>query len=118
MKFLAPFCCFLLICVQNLLNQNRAFIYLSKVFRHSSCQIRKLVETHEAIQFLQHSKDSPREKCPNTEFFLVRIFPCSGRIQEKADQKISVFGIYGLTASLDDDDDELFMRSGSPTKGV
>ena len=28
-----------------------------------------------------------REKCPNTEFFLVHVFPCSLRIQENMDQK-------------------------------
>ena len=28
-----------------------------------------------------------REKCPNTEFFLVRIFLYSGRIQENTDQE-------------------------------
>ena len=32
-----------------------------------------------------------REKCPNTEFFLVRIFLYSVRIQENTDQKNSVF---------------------------
>ena len=33
-----------------------------------------------------------REKCPNTEFFLVRIFLYSVRIQENTDKKNSVFG--------------------------
>ena len=33
-----------------------------------------------------------REKCPNTEFFVVRIFIYSIRKQENTDQKNSVFG--------------------------
>ena len=32
-----------------------------------------------------------REKCSNTEFFLVRIFPYLDRIRENTDQKNSVF---------------------------
>ena len=32
------------------------------------------------------------EKCPNREFFLVRIFLYSVKIQENADQKVSVLG--------------------------
>ena len=34
---------------------------------------------------------SLREKCPNTEFFLVRIFLYSGQTRENTDQKNSVF---------------------------
>ena len=34
------------------------------------------------------------EKCPNTEIFLVRIFLYSVRIQENADQKNSVLGLF------------------------
>ena len=33
------------------------------------------------------TKITLREKCPSTEFFLVRNFLYSGRIQENADQK-------------------------------
>ena len=35
----------------------------------------------------ENQKDSLREKCPNTECFLVRIFLYSVRIQENTDQK-------------------------------
>ena len=40
---------------------------------------------------------SLREKCPNTEFFLVRIFLYSVWIQENTDQKNSVFGHFSNT---------------------
>ena len=43
---------------------------------------------------------SLREKCPNTEFFLVRIFPYSDWIREKTDQKNSVFGHFLHNAYL------------------
>ena len=36
--------------------------------------------------------DTLREKCPNTEFSLVRIFLYSDWIQKKTDQKNCVFG--------------------------
>ena len=36
---------------------------------------------------MQREKISLREKCPNSEFFLVLIFPYSVRIQENTDQK-------------------------------
>ena len=36
---------------------------------------------------LKSTKLSLREKCPNTEFFLVRIFLYSVRVQENTDQK-------------------------------
>ena len=39
---------------------------------------------------------SLREKCPNTEFFLVRFFLYSVRIQENTDQKNSAFGHFFL----------------------
>ena len=42
----------------------------------------------ESCRFYSCFAKSPlREKCPNTEFFLVRIFVHSVRIQENADQK-------------------------------
>ena len=43
---------------------------------------------------------SLREKCPNTEFFLVRIFPYSDWIRENTDQKNSVFGHFLHNAYL------------------
>ena len=33
------------------------------------------------------TEETLREKCPNTEFFEVRIFLYSGRIQENTDQR-------------------------------
>ena len=39
-----------------------------------------------------------REKCPNTELFLVCIFLYSMRIQETTDQKNSVFGHFSRNA--------------------
>ena len=42
-------------------------------------------------------KKPPREKCPNTEFFLVRIFQYSVRIQENMDQKKSLFGHFSCS---------------------
>ena len=39
------------------------------------------------------------EKCPNTEFFLVRIFPYSVQMLENMDQKISVFGQFSRSES-------------------
>ena len=35
----------------------------------------------------KHFQNTPREKCPSTEFFLVPIFLYSVRIQENTDQK-------------------------------
>ena len=43
---------------------------------------------------------SLREKCPNTEFFLVRIFPYSDWIRENTAQKHSVFGHFLHNAYL------------------
>ena len=42
-----------------------------------------------------------REKCPNTEFFLVRIFPYSVRVRENTEQKKLHIGhfSYGATAA-------------------
>ena len=42
-----------------------------------------------------------REKCPNTEFFLVRIFPYSVRVWENTEQKKPHIGhfSYGATAA-------------------
>ena len=40
------------------------------------------------VSLLQTSMSHPlREKCPNTEFLLIRIFPHSVRLQENMDQK-------------------------------
>ena len=44
--------------------------------------------------FISRSRNTLREYCPNTEFFLVRIFLYSVQIQENTDQKNSVFGHY------------------------
>ena len=40
---------------------------------------------------------SLREKCPNTEFFLVRILLYSVQIQESKDHKNSAFGHFSCT---------------------
>ena len=42
-----------------------------------------------------------REKCPNMEFFLVRIFPYSVRVRENTEQKELHIGhfSYGATAA-------------------
>ena len=40
------------------------------------------------------------EKCPNTHFFLVRIFPYSVLIWENKDQKNSVFGYFSCSDHL------------------
>ena len=40
---------------------------------------------------------SLREKSPNTEFFLVRIFQYSARVQENMDQRNSVFGHFSCS---------------------
>ena len=42
-------------------------------------------EFHPGMRF--HLSYTRREKCPNTEFFLVRIFLCSFQIQENKDQE-------------------------------
>ena len=40
------------------------------------------------LNFINDSEsEALREKCPNTEFFLVRIFPYSARIWENTEQK-------------------------------
>ena len=44
-----------------------------------------------------------REKCPNTEFFLVRIFLYSVRIQENKDQKNSVFRHFSRSGAFVND---------------
>ena len=41
-----------------------------------------------------------REKCPNTEFFLVRIFPYSVQIQENTDQEKFLIWIFFLAVSV------------------
>ena len=53
-------------------NQNRIINPVLKAFHLKSCTVNLL---------------SLREKCPNTELFLVRIFLYSIRIQENTDQK-------------------------------
>ena len=45
---------------------------------------------------------SLREKCPNTECFLFRIFVYSVRIQENTDQKNSVFGHFSHSVCVID----------------
>ena len=52
---------------------------------------------------MQYSFSFPkslREKCPNTEFFLVRIFLYSDLIQENTDHKNSVFGNFWRSESF------------------
>ena len=44
-------------------------------------------EILEKFEFPRFSKLALREKCPNTELFLVHIFLYSVRIQENTDQK-------------------------------
>ena len=41
-----------------------------------------------------------REKCPNTEFFLVRIFQYSDWIQENSDQKNSDLDIFHVVVTV------------------
>ena len=58
----------------------RLFLHM---FRRSLCNFHSIIST---------AKRSFREKCPNTEFLLVRIFPYSVQMRENRDQKNSVFG--------------------------
>ena len=57
----------------------RFFLHM---FRRSLCNFHSIIST---------AKKSLREKCPNTEFLLVRIFPYSVQMRENRDQKNSVF---------------------------
>ena len=47
-----------------------------------------------------YKKSALREKCPNTEFFLVRIFVYSYWIQEDTDQKNPVIGHFSRSGAV------------------
>ena len=50
-------------------------------------KINLLVSKNYVIEHVSSLNVTLHEKCPNTKFFLVRVFPPSGWIQENADQK-------------------------------
>ena len=62
----------------------------------ASVVLKKVIKQYPYSQLLKKSvKDSLREKCPNTKFFLVRIFLYSVRIQENTDQeKLHIWTIF------------------------
>ena len=59
-------------------------IKYGRVFRNQSKLLSNREKSAEAIGNLTMTM---REKCPNTEISLVRIFPHSDRMQENTDQK-------------------------------
>ena len=63
---------------------SQAFVskQVAKTFQHSAKQsVEILKSSEETKSWVQCLKTSLREKCPNTEFFLVRIFPHSDWIR-------------------------------------
>ena len=65
-------------------------LFFLKVLRSSSlvkCSISHLKQFSLVPSRFELPKESLREKCPNTQLFLVRIFPYSVQIRGNTDQK-------------------------------
>ena len=66
-------------------------------FPYNSNLRQERVNLHSRTCYFSHAT---REKCPNTEFSLVRIFLNSVRIQENRDQKNFIFGPFSYSDEL------------------
>ena len=62
--------------------------FLSNIKREEQSMTIQQIELKKNCIFkLKQTNQTLREKCPNTEFFLVRIFPYSVQMRENTDQK-------------------------------